>query len=64
VSRRARNTLQVLWIGWKCIERDFISSRTNEALAKRKAEGMKLWRPVGASKNLKRNKHVNKIDGY
>jgi DNA invertase Pin-like site-specific DNA recombinase len=46
------------------IERDFISSRTKEALAKRKAEGMKLGRPVGASKNLKLDKHADKIDGY
>lgn len=46
------------------IERDFISSRTKEALAKRKSEGMKLGRPVGASKNLKLDKHADKIDGY
>jgi DNA invertase Pin-like site-specific DNA recombinase len=46
------------------IERDFISSRTKEALAKRKAEGMKLGRPVGASKKLKLDKHAEKIDGY
>ena len=30
------------------IERDFISARTKEALAKRKADGMKLGRPSGA----------------
>jgi DNA invertase Pin-like site-specific DNA recombinase len=46
------------------IERDFISSRTKEALAKRKAEVMKLGRPVGASKNLKLDKHAEKIDSY
>lgn len=46
------------------IERDFISSRTKEALAKRKAEGMKLGRPVGASKNLKLDKHADRIDRY
>jgi DNA invertase Pin-like site-specific DNA recombinase len=46
------------------IERDFISSRTKEALAKRKADGMKLGRPVGGAKNLKLDKHADKIDGY
>jgi len=46
------------------IERDFNSSRTKEALAKRKAEGMKLGRPVGGAKNFKRDKHADKIDGY
>ena len=34
------------------IERDFISSRTKEA------------RPVGAAKNLKLDKHAEKIDAY
>ena len=42
------------------IKRDFISSRTKEALAKRKADGMKLGRPVGAVKNLKLDKHAMK----
>jgi hypothetical protein len=46
------------------IKRDFISSRTKEALAKRKADGMKLGRPVGAAKNLKLDKHAEKIDAY
>ncbi len=54
----------MLEIGRECIERDFFSSRTNEALAKRKAEGMKQGRPVGASKNLNLDKHAVKIDGY
>ena len=64
MSRLARSTLQVLEVGRKCIERDFISSRTKEALAKRKSEGMKLGRPVGGAKNLKLDKHAYKIDGY
>jgi DNA invertase Pin-like site-specific DNA recombinase len=46
------------------IERDFISSRTKEALAKRKAEGMKLGRPVGAAKKLRLDPQANKIDEY
>jgi DNA invertase Pin-like site-specific DNA recombinase len=54
----------VLEIGRDCIERDFISSRTKEALAKRKSESMKLGRPVGGAKNLKQDKHADKIEGY
>lgn len=54
----ARNTLQVLEICRESIERDFISSRTKAMLAKCKAEGMKLGRPVGASKNLTLDKHA------
>ena len=64
MSRLAIKTLQVLEIGRKCIERNFRCLRTKAVLAKRKAEGMKLGRPVGASKNLKLNKHADKIDGY
>ena len=39
------------------IERDLLSSRTKAGLAKKKAEGVKLGRPVGS-----RNKHT-KLDG-
>lgn len=46
------------------IERDFISSRTKEALAKRKAEGMKRGRPVGAAKKLRLDPRANKICEY
>ena len=46
------------------IERDFISARTKEALAKRKGEGMKLGRPVGPSKNLRLDPLADKIDSY
>ena len=31
---------------------------------KRMADGMKLGRPVGGAKNLKLDKHADKIDGY
>jgi DNA invertase Pin-like site-specific DNA recombinase len=46
------------------IERDFISARTKEALAKRKADGIKLGRPVGASKKLRLDPMAGKIDDY
>lgn len=51
-------------IGRECIEQSLISARTDEALAKRKAEGIKLGRLVGASRNIKLDKHADKIDGY
>ena len=59
-----RSTLRVLEIGRECIERDVISSHTQKALTKRKSEDMNLGRPVGGAKNLKLDKHVDKIDGY
>jgi len=46
------------------IERDFISARTKEALAKRKADGIKLGRPVGAPKKLRLDPMASKIDDY
>jgi hypothetical protein len=59
-----RSTLRVLEIGRECIERDVISSHTQKALTKRKSEDMKLGRPVGGARNLKQDKHADKIDGY
>ncbi len=46
------------------IERDFISARTKEALAKRKADGMKLGRPTGQARSLRLDAHADKIGEY
>mgnify|MGYP001048197899 CR=1 FL=1 len=46
------------------IEREFISSRTKEALAKRKQEGMKLGRPKGDANILKLDAFHDEIVGY
>jgi DNA invertase Pin-like site-specific DNA recombinase len=46
------------------IERDFISMRTKEALAKRKAEGVVLGRPKGKAKKLKLDKKSAEIKKY
>ena len=43
------------------IEREFVSQRTKEALAKRKAAGMTLGRPVGPAAYLKLDKREDEI---
>ncbi len=46
------------------IEREFISARTKEALAKVKTEGIKLGRPKGPAKHLKLDQHRDLILEY
>jgi DNA invertase Pin-like site-specific DNA recombinase len=46
------------------IEREFISSRTKEALQKRKMDGMTLGRPKGEAKTLKLDAFRDEIMGY
>jgi len=46
------------------IEREFISSRTKEALAKHKADGFKLGRPKGQAQLLKLDSFHDEITGY
>ena len=46
------------------IEREFISSRTKDALAKRKEDGMKLGRPKGQAQLLKLDNYRDEILKY
>ncbi len=43
------------------IEQEFISMRTKEALAKRKAEGVQLGRPLGQAARVKLDDHEQAI---
>ena len=62
-SLNSRITATVLGLAAE-IEREFISMRTKEALAKRKAEGMVLGRPKGKAKRVKLDKHSKDIRRY
>lgn len=62
-SLNSRITATVLGLAAE-IEREFISMRTKEALAKRKAEGMVLGRPKGKAKKVKLDKHSKDIRKY
>jgi len=46
------------------IEREFISVRTKEALAKRKSDGVQLGRPKGPAASLKLDEREEEIIGY
>lgn len=62
-SMQATITATILGLAAQ-IEREFISSRTKEALAKRKQEGMKLGRPKGEANVLKLDAFHDEIVGY
>lgn len=62
-SMQATITATILGLAAQ-IEREFISSRTKEALAKRKQEGMKLGRPKGEANVLKLDAFRDEIVGY
>lgn len=63
-SMQSKITATILGLAAE-IERDFISMRTKEALAKRKASGKKLGRPTGATaKNYKLDEKQAEIQRY
>lgn len=62
-SMQATITATVLGLAAE-IEREFISLRTREALAKRKQEGMTLGRPRGPAKHVKLDDQEAAIRGY
>ena len=62
-SLNAKITATVLGLAAE-IEREFISLRTKEALAKRKADGKTLGRPKGRAATVKLDQHRDTIKGY
>lgn len=62
-SMQSKITATVLGLAAE-IEREFISMRTKEALAKRKAEGVQLGRPRGPAASVKLDPHEPMIRDY
>ena len=62
-SMQSRITATVLGLAAE-IEREFISMRTKEALAKCKADGIQLGRPKGQAERVKLDNHEQAIRGY
>lgn len=62
-SIQSRITATVLGLAAE-IERELIATRTKEALARKKAEGVKLGRPTGEAESLKLDAHAEQIRDY
>jgi len=62
-SMQARITATVLGLAAE-IEREFISMRTKEALARRQADGMTLGRPKGPAEHVRLDDREAEIRGY
>ena len=62
-SMQSKITVTVLGLAAE-IEREFISLRTREALAKRKKDGKILGRPKGPAPEVKLDKRADEILGY
>jgi len=62
-SMQATITATILGLAAQ-IERDFISMRTKEALAHRKAQGLPMGRPKGPAKHVKLDEYREQITDY
>jgi len=63
LSMQATITATILGLAAQ-IEREFLSLRTKEALARRKAQGLPLGRPRGQAKSVKLDEHREDILKY